>query len=249
MSKADVYRAKLQALEQWDEFLLAESGLPGPRANLELLQVVADEGSRTLFRRYVALAANGDSTNSPQMYLVICGAVGLGRLLAEGDSRPLATLRDLACDPRWRVREGVAMALQRWGDADLDALLVAMKEWARGTRLEQRAVVAALCEPRLLRDRKQVKRVLKILGDITRSIVSAPDRADEDFKVLRQALGYGWSVVAAALPEDGKHALERWLISDDFDVRWIMRENLKKTRLTRLDAEWVTHWSAVVRKP
>ncbi|MFN8596284.1 MAG: hypothetical protein U0559_08895 [Anaerolineae bacterium] len=243
-----MYRAKLRALDQWDEFLLAESGLPGPRANLELLQVVADEGSRTLFKRYVALAANGDSTNSPQVYLVICGVVGLGRLLAEGDHRPLATLRDLARDPRWRVREGVAMALQRWGDADLDALLAALKDWSRGTRLEQRAVVAAVCEPRLLRDRKQVKRILKLLDDITRSIVSAPDRSAGDFKVLRQTLGYGWSVAVAALPEEGKHTLERWFVSIDSDVRWIMRENLKKTRLARLDAPWVKHWSAMVGK-
>ena len=29
------------------------------------------------------------------------------------------------------------------------------------------------------------------------------------------------------------------LAVDDADVRWVVRENLKKTRLERLDAEWV----------
>jgi hypothetical protein len=63
---------------------------------------------------------------------------------------PLQTLRRFAGDPRWRAREAVAMALQRWGDADPEALLSAMAEWSRGSPWEQRAAVAALCEPRLL---------------------------------------------------------------------------------------------------
>jgi hypothetical protein len=31
MSKAETYRAKLAALDDWDESLQKESGLPGPR--------------------------------------------------------------------------------------------------------------------------------------------------------------------------------------------------------------------------
>ena len=42
VSKAVEYRAKLRALDEWDAYLLKESGLPGPRGNLELAQVVAD---------------------------------------------------------------------------------------------------------------------------------------------------------------------------------------------------------------
>jgi hypothetical protein len=44
MSKIDEYRQILRTLENWDLFLLRESGLPGKRANLELAQAVADEG-------------------------------------------------------------------------------------------------------------------------------------------------------------------------------------------------------------
>jgi hypothetical protein len=33
--------------------------------------------------------------------------------------------------------------------------------------------------------------------------------------------------------------LERWFASDDKDVLWVMKENLKKKRLARMDAEWV----------
>ena len=42
-----------------------------------------------------------------------------------------------------------------------------------------------------------------------------------------------------ALPEEGKRLFERLLASDDPDVRWIARENLRKKRLERMDREWV----------
>ena len=133
VSKAVEYRAKLRALDEWDAYLLKESGLPGPRGNLELAQVVADEGDLQLFRRYTAYDADKAPVNSPYEFLAFCGVVGLGRLLAEGDTDLLKTLRTHASDPRWRTREAVAMALQRLGDADMPRLIAAMREWSTGT--------------------------------------------------------------------------------------------------------------------
>jgi hypothetical protein len=37
MKKVDEYRLRLRGLVDWDAFLLAESGLPGPHGNLELV--------------------------------------------------------------------------------------------------------------------------------------------------------------------------------------------------------------------
>jgi len=244
--KTDTYRQTLRTLTDWDQFLIQESSLPRPRGNLELMQAVADEGTLDLFQRYVAYTPDRASTNSPEGFLVMCGVVGLGRLLAEGDLDQLATLRDCANDPRWRVREAVAMALQRWGDADMPALLKAMRAWAQSTLLERRAAAAAVCEPRLLKDPRQAGRVLKLLDTITVSIVREPNRRAEDFKTLRQALGYCWSVAVVALPIEGKSAMEKWLVNTDADVAWIMRENLKKNRLRRMDAQWVKEWSSAV---
>jgi hypothetical protein len=126
MTKADEYRARLRELEVWDTYLLKESGLPGPRGNIELAQVVADEGNRDLFERYLGYTAELAPVNSPYEFLAFCGVVGLGRLLAEGDQGLLPALRRYASDPRWLLREGVAMALQRLGDADMERLLAAM---------------------------------------------------------------------------------------------------------------------------
>lgn len=58
-------------------------------------------------------------------------------------------------------------------------------------------------------------------------------------RTLRQALAYGWSVAVAALPAEGKATFERWLDSSDPDVRWLLRENLRKQRLKQMDSDWV----------
>ena len=134
MTKADEYRAILHDLDQWDAYLLKQSGLPGPRGNLELAQVVADEGNRQLFEGYIGYTAAEAPTNSPYEFLTFCGVVGLGRLLAEGDHSLLKILRRCASDPRWRIREAVAMALQRLGDVDMERLITACTSGVKARR-------------------------------------------------------------------------------------------------------------------
>jgi len=246
MTKRDDYRAKLRTLDDWDTYSLAESGLPGPRGNIELAQAVAEEGDRPLFQRYLAYTADVAPVNSPYEFLAFCGVVGLGRLLAEGEEDLLETLRRCASDPRWRIREAVAMALQRLGDADMERLIAAIRGWAVGAPLEQRAAAAALCEPRLLDQPGHARAVLEILDRITASIEGVEDRRSPEFRALRKGLGYCWSVAVVALPEEGKALIEKWLAHPDRDVRWIMRQNLNKRRLARMDGEWVEAWRARV---
>jgi hypothetical protein len=238
VNKTDRYRQTLQCMQEWDTFLLLESGLPGRRANIELARAVAEEGDAALFRRFLAFDAQAAPTNSPQEFLAFCGVLGLGRLLAEGQREVLATLRRCAADTRWRVREAVAMALQRWGAIDMGALLAEMERWSRGTPLEQRAAAAALCEPSLLREETVVEQVLAILDTITASVLDVEDRRSEAFRALRKGLGYCWSVAVAAQPQVGRPSMARWLASDDPDVRWILRENLDAMR------EW---WGGIGR--
>ena len=89
---------------------------------------------------------------------------------------------------------------------------------------------------------QQARAVLGILDQITAGIEQVDNRRSEDFLTLRKGLGYCWSVAVAALPAEGKALMEKWLVKLDKDVRWIMKENLKKRRLVRMDAEWVEKW-------
>jgi hypothetical protein len=221
--------------ERWDEtYLLEHSGLPGPRANLELVQRVADAGTLEQFQRWLSIDADAAPSNTAREFLPLCGAVGLGRLIAEGQVELLDDLRRHASDRRWRTREGVAMGLQRLGERDMPRLLAAMRDWSTGSWLERRAAVAALCEPALLRDAATVTAVLRLLDQITGSIASALDRRADDFRVLRQALGYAWSVAIAAEPRSGRALFDKWRASENADVQWIVRENLKKNRLKNI---------------
>jgi hypothetical protein len=245
--RPDEYREALRLLPDPEAFLLAESGLPGPRGNLELAAVVADEADSALIMRLLdAAPPDVAPTGTPHEFLAFCGAVSLGRLLAEegagaflGDRPVLVRLRALASDPRWRVREGVAMALQRWGAVDMDGLVAAMEEWADGTYLEQRAAAAALCEPALLRRPEHVRRTLAVLDRLTDHVAEAADRKDEGFRVLRRGLAYCWSVAIVADLESGRPAFARWTATGDRDVRWMLAQNLKKSRLLRADPGWV----------
>jgi hypothetical protein len=151
----------------------------------------------------------------------------------------LARLRELAADPRWRMREAVAMALQRLGARDMPALLEAVSDWIEGRPYEMRAAAAGLCEPVLLKDAGQAVSVVQALERITTRMASWPERKNEEFLTLRQAMGYCWSVAAAACPREGKAGLARWAASPDRDVRWMVKENMKKNRLIRLDPAWV----------
>jgi hypothetical protein len=234
MSKVNDYRQTLKNLNEWIPFLMKESGLPGPRGNLELAYAVAEEGNKKQFRQLLSFQAE---ENTPEVFLVFCGVVGLGKLVAN-DPPLFEQLRRYASDPRWRIREAVATGLQLVGDQDMDLLLKEMQKWSKANWYEKRAAAAALAEPRLLGQPKYSKKVLQILNQITASMEKADAPKDEAFKILRQGMGYCWSVAVAALPETGKAMMEQWLDCHDKDIRWMMKENLKKNRLVKMDAAW-----------
>lgn len=231
VGRRERYRSVLVALsdEQIPGYLNEHSGLPGPRSDLELLAAFGDVGSERLIRLLV---------DSDDEYLRCCGTAALGRLLIEhpDDSglRELLTAR--AADPLWRVREGVAMAAQRVGDADPSALLSLVRGWVAGDDpLVVRAAIAGICEPRLLRDTSMTATALETCRAATDFLTRLPveRRRDPDVRTLRQALGYCWSVAVAADPAAGLPAFLALSESDDPDVAWVVCENRKKKRIAQ----------------
>jgi hypothetical protein len=136
------------------------------------------------------------------------------------------------------------MALQRLGAADMPALLAETRSWARGSDFERRAAIAGPCEPALLHDQRDVREVLEILDTVTEALSRSADRRCEGFQALRKGLAYCWSVAVAAAPDAGRPLMERWMGSEDPDVRWVMRQNLSKKRLEAAGHEWVARWRA-----
>ena len=229
MGKVEEHRATLAGLDDWLPYLAGHSSLPGPRGNLEL---VAACGEQADLARADELLATGDE------FTTVCGLVALGRLLGEHrDGRHVDVLHRYAADSRWRVREGVAMALQRAADDDPDGAFTIAERWATDPDpLVRRAAVAAVCEPRLLRNPAFAQRALALVDAVTADLARSPlvARREAAVRTLRQALGYGWSVAIAALPDDGLAAFARLEAQPDPDIAWIVRENRKKARLRRL---------------
>ncbi len=226
------YRGELQRIphDEWRAYLTAHSGLPGPRGNLELADVVTAVATR---EQILELASLDDE------YLRFCGTQALGRLLAEDptDASIRGMLHSRASEPLWRVREAVARALQVVGDAAPSILATIAADWITDPDpYVRRAALAAVCEPRLLATEVQRADALRLCDLATDSILSTPltGRRDAGLRNLRQALGYCWSVAIAADPERGVPLFEKLRATDDPDVQWIVASNLTKARLRRV---------------
>ncbi len=231
MGRREEHRAALRGLprKEWPAHLRANSGLPGPRGNIELGEATADEGDAALFDQLIA---------TDDEYLVFCGVLGLGRLLAEAADPSVAErLRGHASDARWRVREAVAMALQRVGDADPPRLRALVLAWVDDPDpLVQRAATAGICEPRLLSRPEDAALAVEVCARATEGLAARPASARRNpaVRTLRQVLGYCWSVAVAADPAAGLPRFRTLEASPDGDVAWIVRENRRKARLARL---------------
>lgn len=225
------YREALAGLSDAEiaDYLSANSSLPGPRGNLTLLDAAGD-----VVPERVALRLAED----PDEFLACAGVVTVGRLLCErpGDQGFVELLTSRAADPRWRVREAVAIAAQRIGDADQPQLRSLVADWvASPNPLVVRAGIAAVCEPRLLSDPLTAVAALDACARATELLVTLPvsRRRSADARTLRQGLGYCWSVAVVGSPDVG---VPRFLALDaaDPDVAWVIKSNRSKQRLARL---------------
>jgi hypothetical protein len=271
MGKTDVYTVELEPLlydpSNADELarrLMAESGLPGPRANLELAMAFADAVStaaepaawlETLYE-WAGIAEEEAPTGDPREFLPFCAVISFGFMVithacAYPCSGPcdcplwpiqagylVEAIRQAAADPRWRMREAAAAALQHLGEGDAEQLRRIVDKWLEDRSLtDRRAVLAALAHPPLLEEEKFARYAVKTADRILKdtAAVGPERRKDEEFQILSKGLSYALSVLAVHLPDEGFAMLERWASSPDQDIRRIVAANLKKKRLQDVD--------------
>jgi hypothetical protein len=235
-------------LQQLRTLLEENSGLPGPRANLELACSFAAAVARMHLEEwqwdFLLEAARTSPTkapvNTPEVYVPLCALLALGALYGTGLPRPrrraaLSAIKAAASDSRWRLREAAAMALQLIGEQDLEALRSIVIDWLPGaSALEMRAVAAGLAHPPILSNEEFAGFCLETARGILSSIsrMDAKSRKQESFKVLRQGMGYALSVFVSKRPGEGFTLMRKSAAVRDADIAWIVRENLKKKRLT-----------------
>jgi hypothetical protein len=230
-------------------YLRDQSHLPGTRANLELvhqlsylLAALAKEQSeqvRTLLDYLISDDRHKVMSNTPEEFVMLCGIVALGACTASRStwrSEVFELLGQYACSMCWRVREGTAIAFQRLLAASPKETISFLSILAKqGNYFQQRAAIAALAEPPLLYVAELLQAALTLQQVILERLRAAPaiERKREDFRTLRQALGYTLSVITAAAPEEGFALMRTCATWNDSDINWILRENLKKKRLAK----------------
>jgi hypothetical protein len=228
-------------------YMLSNSNLPGRRANLELAEAFGDvieehvdvDGETARLWQFCSglaeISVDEAPVNTSNEFLPFCGAIGIGAI---GSISPafyeeaVLELRTLAHDPRWRMREAVRFGVQRLLAKRCTDTLRRLAEWViGGSLLEMRAAAAGVADPCLLENEEVAVAALQIHGAVFERIAGVEDRRAESFKVLRKALSYTLSVVVRAIPKEGFSFMERLVASQDRDVLWIVKQNIRKNRI------------------
>ncbi len=237
-------------------YLREQSRLPGTRANLELVNslsnllaaIVPEQPDQVwMLLHYLVQDEKTVVSNTPDEFVVLCGVVAFGACASvrtEWHTEVFEMMKLFACSNSWRVREGVAMALQRLLLViPQDTIEFLLELATKGNCFQQRASIAAIAEPSLLQAQAMIDAALAIQRFVLERLheLSTTVRKREDVRALRQSLGYTLSVVTAAAPEKGFALMRDCAGWNDPDINWILRENLKKKRL----AKFVEHTEKV----
>ena len=215
--------------DELEEFIVKNSNLPGPRGNLELAFAFSEiYNDLNVLYKWLTITEDQADVNNPRSFLPFCSAVCLGKVYTKNKNiKIISTLKKLANDGRWRMREAVAFGFQIIGEYDFNELKTIFSEWIdKSNNLEKRAIIASLAHPRFL-DHDRAKYCFEITNIILKDI----DKKN-NFDILKKGLSFTISVFTAANPECGFNFIKRW-IRKDKEIDKIMKENLKKNRLSK----------------
>lgn len=233
MTKKEALIQKLKHIigdsKELEKFVIENSNLPGPRANLELafaLSEVYDD--MEVLVKWAEIDADRAGVNDPRSFLPFCAAVCLGSLYTKTkDEKIVRILKKSASDDRWRIREAAAFGFQRIGENNLSELKGIFSEWiVKSNNREKRAMLVSLAHPKIL-DRNTSLFCFDILENIFENM-----ERDNDFDILKKGLEFTLSLYTAANPEYGFSFVEKW-IGKDKVIDNIIKSNLKNNRLLK----------------
>ncbi|KGE16584.1 hypothetical protein PWYN_17880 [Paenibacillus wynnii] len=245
-------------LEQWindiaeraqlTDYMLKESHLPGPRANLGLSDRFTEcfgkldltDTAWELLNFWTILSEGAIESNDPREFLAFCAVRASGAYYGYADEERQGVIRGILKsamnDSGWRLREAAAMGMQSVGEYDFTLLCQLLDRWGPGaTQLEQRAFVAALAHPPLLKVHDNAVYCLNLATEIMdRLAANAGVQGDpEHFRVLSKGLEYSLSVFVASEPVEGFVMLRKFAQSRDARIIKIVKSNLGKSRLSK----------------
>lgn len=233
MTKKDQLKEQLNFIindsKKLEKFLIENSNLPGPRANLELLFAFAEVYENVeVLKQWIKISDEEAGANDPKAFLPFCAAACLGKIYTKTRDKELITiLKKLSNDTRWRTRETVAFAFQFIGENDFEDLKTIFNKWIKkSNNLEKRAMLVALAHPPML-NKERADYCFEILEEV----MQAMDRT-ENFDVLKKGLEFVISVFTVYSPVKGFDFMKR-CIGKDKAINTIIKSNLKKNRIVK----------------
>ena len=243
-----------------ENYLLSNSNLPGKRGNIELGFSFADcveenysKDKLIIFRYCLALISENNEQKNEignEEFLPFCAIVALGRIGKIDDIKKdevIGLLKTYSTDGRWRIREAVAMAIQELMDTNPGETIDKLSKWVdEDNYLIQRALVAGLAEPRLIKNREIAKISLEIHKRIIEKVANDKEVKNPDYQVLIKGLCYTLSVIITGIEDEGFEYLEELAKKNNPVIKKILRENLKKNRLRRLNNSKVLNLQKII---
>jgi hypothetical protein len=229
-------------------YFVLNSNLPGRRANLEVAaafaEVIEESFRNNLDKiwnfciKSISISEDKAPTNNPMEIVPFCGSWGIGLIGSISEihfQEAVSILREGANDSRWRMREAVVFGIQKILDRHSQVMMRELTKWIdRNNWFEMRAIAAGVAQPKLLEEYENVKSALELHKLIFKKIRMSKDRKSEEFKTLRKGLGYTLSVVVSNIPDEGFQEMKELIKTQDLDLLWITKNNLKKKRLTNV---------------
>lgn len=171
-------------------YLLANSNLPGRRANLELAKAFTtvikenwNDNSEILWDFLTSLfkiTPEDAPTNDPHEFLPFCatwaiGVIGAALEIHYKDS--LIYLKEKSNDSRWRIREAVAKGLHELLIVHSEETIKEIETWiSKDEWLLMRAVITGIAEPKLLQDMQISKQGLELHKKVLTYVEECKDR-------------------------------------------------------------------------
>lgn len=231
-----------------EQYMLTHSNLPGRMANLTLISLIADIMGENLsiakswfptLNIWFDAKADGDNTET---ILLLTALESFGAIYhhstKEQQLEITAQLKNSLNDERWRVREIVTESYKRIGLSSYDELISQFEAILaeRITPLEMRGLLATVAHPELLHSEQQLTFSQKIMI-LTFNFYTDFDLTQftkEDKLVLKKGLSFAPSVIISKNPKEGFLFFDTLIATQNKDITRIVKENLKKKRLSNV---------------
>lgn len=231
-----------------EQYILTRSNLPGRMANLTLISLVADimdahpsiaKSWLPTLKTWFDTKADGDNAET---ILLLTALESFGAIYHHSTKEQhleiTAQLKNSLNDDRWRVREIVTESYKRIGLSSYDELISQFEAILaeRRTPLEMRGMLATVAHPELLHTEQQqiFSQKIMILAFNFYMDLDLTKFTKEDKLVLKKGLSFAPSVIVSKNPKEGFLFFDTLIAKQDKDITRIVKENLKKKRLSNI---------------